>query len=204
MKTIVKLACLTCILLLVATASTVNAQDDRAGTTSDRRDNQTVRADRADAAVRADQQDGRDNTEDVLATDILTTRQSNGGIGTADQGDAFDVPSSGLASDRAIGITSSRGMSSDERKHVQAVRSCVSQLKNAKSDSETVALTDKIRDSLEGLFTARTNRRQKEIDALQARIEDLRRLNQQREANRKQLIDLKLNTIVNEAKGIGF
>ena len=83
------------------------------------------------------------------------------------------------------------------REFIEAVRGA------ADTQSEANATRD-LRGSLAELFDERVKRRENEIDALKKRLQELQTKNEERKKKKDEIVDLKLKSIVNEAKGFGF
>ena len=74
----------------------------------------------------------------------------------------------------------------------------------AKSGSDEREATEELRSMLNEQFEKRMVQREKQIEELEMRIKKLRSQLEVRRDAKKKIVDLKLQTLVNEAKGLGF
>jgi hypothetical protein len=75
--------------------------------------------------------------------------------------------------------------------------------KAEKSEDERQAL-EQLRDNLRAQFERRLKQREKQVEDLAQRLEKLREQLGERRRSKDEIVELRLRTIVNEAKGLGF
>ncbi|MDB4533868.1 hypothetical protein N9242_03280 [Vicingaceae bacterium] len=104
----------------------------------------------------------------------------------------------------AYGLFSNSKHSKEERELNGKLRKHVADIKAAADESSVRAVATELRETLNALFDFRMKRRQKEIEELQNRIAELKKLNEQRVSRKDEIVELKMKSVVNEAKGLGF
>ena len=80
----------------------------------------------------------------------------------------------------------------------------IEKIKSAKNESDEEEAVEELRDQLESSFDDRMKERETQIKALEERVKKLRDQLDERNDKRDEIIDLRLKTMVNEAKGLGF
>ncbi len=107
---------------------------------------------------------------------------------------------------RSMGMGS--GMSemgmSQMRMEMQKLDRATQSLRNAKDEPSRKAAIATIRDQLNAQFDRDLKRRADELTAIEERLQALQAQVQKRKDAREQIIELRLNTMINEADGLGF
>jgi hypothetical protein len=96
------------------------------------------------------------------------------------------------------------GISQAERKLMSEITSSANAVAKAENSRAEENETKKLRESLAKLFDERIKRREHEIEALEKRFQDLKTKNEERKRKKDEIVDLKLKSVINEAKGFGF
>ena len=86
----------------------------------------------------------------------------------------------------------------------QSYQEQVWKLNSVESENEKETAAAELRKTLEKLFDRKLEKREKEIAELRKRLEDLEARKDERKAKRDEIIDLKLQSLINEANGLGF
>ena len=102
------------------------------------------------------------------------------------------------------GTSGFRRMTKAERELNQKVRKFLAEVKQADDSQAEAAATKNLRETLVKLFDERMKHREKEIESLKKRLQELQSKNNARKNKRDEIVDLKLKSMVNEAKGFGF
>lgn len=77
-------------------------------------------------------------------------------------------------------------------------------LSNAKTAKEEAGIVDQLNKLFDKQFEADMQRRNKELDQIKQRIHQMESLLTKRSESKKQIIQLRVQTLVNEAKGLGW
>ncbi len=110
----------------------------------------------------------------------------------------FSFPIPGVATTNGFFAPSKDArFNSRTRRHVDAIS-------KAGSKKEESKLIDELKTDLEDHFEARMDQRESQIEELQKRIEKLKSQLRERREAKDEIVELKLKTLVNEAKGLGF
>lgn len=96
------------------------------------------------------------------------------------------------------------GQNSETVKASQEVDSAVAKLKKATSDQDKQDAEDLVKEKLGKLFDLKTESREREITALEKRLEKMREQLEKRSDEKSQIVRLRLQTLVNEANGLTF
>jgi hypothetical protein len=80
----------------------------------------------------------------------------------------------------------------------------VHELGNAKSDSERESVKTRLSEELEKAFATRQKRHLKELEALEAKVKELKDLVAKRQENRREIIANRRDQILREAQGLGW
>jgi hypothetical protein len=86
----------------------------------------------------------------------------------------------------------------------EALRQAVGKLKAAKNDEEKTIATRGISQVLEKSFNRDLEQRETQVSEVEARVKRLREQIEKRKKAKDQIISLRLQTLVNEADGLGF
>ena len=97
-----------------------------------------------------------------------------------------------------------RASSAEERQLTRDIMGLLNDIRKNEDDSKETELQDQLKTSLEKLFDARIQPREKEIEQLEKRIEELKSSIDERKQRKDEIVELKLKTLLNEAKGLGF
>lgn len=92
----------------------------------------------------------------------------------------------------------------DQFKTYEDYRRTVEQLRAAKDDASREKVSEKLTAELDTLFQRDIDRREKEVAEAETRVKKLREQLEKRKNAKKQIIDLHVQTLVNEANGLGF
>jgi hypothetical protein len=104
-----------------------------------------------------------------------------------------------------MGDMGSLGMGmSPIRMEMQKLDRATQSLRNAKDEPSRKAAIAEIREQLNAQFDRDLKRRADELTAIEERLKALQAQVQKRKDAREQIIDLRLNTMINEADGLGF
>jgi hypothetical protein len=85
-----------------------------------------------------------------------------------------------------------------------AIAPIVHELGNAKSDSERESVKTRLSEELEKAFATRQKRHLKELEALEAKVKELKDLVAKRQENRREIIANRRDQILREAQGLGW
>lgn len=92
----------------------------------------------------------------------------------------------------------------DETQLNAKIGEVVQQYLAAKEDDAKRAARDKLQTALGDLFDVRQKEREEEIKEIEARVTKLRETLKEREAKRQDLIEHRLTTLIEDAKGLGW
>ena len=93
--------------------------------------------------------------------------------------------------------------SSEEAQLNSTIRQAMQNLKSPESSKEAAAV-ETLRQSLKELFDIRSGARAKQIADLESRLQKLREQLNERNTRKAEIVDLRVQTIVNEANGMTF
>jgi len=110
-------------------------------------------------------------------------------------------PFAGVSQNRLF--YSTRTSSREERGMQTKIDSAVRDLKSD-DDEKKAAAEDKLREAVEEMFDARSKSREAQIKDLEKRINSLRDQLQQRRDKKAEICRLHVQTLVNQANGLGF
>ena len=92
----------------------------------------------------------------------------------------------------------------EELEAAQKLQAAIQSLKSAKDDAARKAASDIIQQQLKSQFEADLKRREKELAQVEQRVKSLREQLDKRQAAQADIISLRLQTLVNDANGLGF
>ena len=99
-------------------------------------------------------------------------------------------------------ITSGRG-SEDQKLRAQTEK-LQAQLHHAKDSQDEASIIEQLTKVLDDHFELRMKQREKRLDELEERLTNLRDQIRKRRLAKEEIIELRLKTLANEAKGLGF
>jgi hypothetical protein len=86
----------------------------------------------------------------------------------------------------------------------QEVAGLLKQLQSTESDEQRSALRTKLSELLGRQFDARQKRHEQQIAELEAQVKKLRELVRKRQANRSEIVSLRLEQLLRETQGLGW
>lgn len=104
----------------------------------------------------------------------------------------------------ASGQTVINELSSQEQQLDQQSRDLARQISQTENRDEKSKLKEKLADVLRQQFEAQQKRRQVEIQAIEDRLKKLREMMSKRDDKKKEIIDRRLEQLIEEAEGLGW
>ena len=92
----------------------------------------------------------------------------------------------------------------EELKAMQKLQAAIQQLKTGKENAARKAATETIQQQLATQFEADLKQREKELAEVEQRVKSLREQLDKRKAAQADIINLRLQTLINDANGLGF
>lgn len=92
----------------------------------------------------------------------------------------------------------------EELEAMQKLQAAIQQLNTGKDDAERKAATETIQQQLTTQFEADLKQREKELAEVEQRVKSLREQLDKRKAAQADIINLRLQTLINDANGLGF
>ena len=92
----------------------------------------------------------------------------------------------------------------EEIEAMQKLQAAIQQLKNGGDDAARTAATETIQQQLTTQFEADLKQREKELAEVEQRVKSLREQLDKRKAAQADIINLRLQTLINDANGLGF
>ena len=108
-----------------------------------------------------------------------------------------------VQSPNAVGFTYYQP-SREEQELQGQVRELVAKIKENDDSSKEAELRTELKSLLEKVFDARLTPREKQIKALEEQLAELRNSIDERKQRKDEIVELKLKSLVNQAKGLGF
>ena len=105
---------------------------------------------------------------------------------------------------RTIVETHMEPLSKEEMAEQKKLAEATRLLNSSKDEAERKKAADTIREQLNAQFDRDLKRREKELADIETRVKALRDQVEKRKAARDRIVGLRLDTIVNEAEGLGF
>lgn len=102
-----------------------------------------------------------------------------------------------------VGLASGRAVSGEERALNQKIAKATKGLRTNDADKQAEA-EKLLQDSLEQLFDVRTSSREKQIENLESRLKKLRDQLDARQQKKQEIVQLRLQTLLNEANGLSL
>ena len=105
---------------------------------------------------------------------------------------------------RTIAETVYEPIPPEELEAMKKLQAAIQELNTGKDEESRNAATDTIRQQLTTQFEADLKQREKELEEVEQRVKSLREQLDKRKAAQADIINLRLQTLVNNANGLGF
>jgi len=115
-----------------------------------------------------------------------------------------DTPLRPRAVRRTVSETVFEPIPPEELEAMQKLQVAMQQLKTGKDDATRKAATETIQQQLTTQFEADLKQREKELAEVEQRVKSLREQLDKRKAAQSDIINLRLQTLINDANGLGF